>query len=739
MNLSGQSIFFLGIGGMGMLPLALFVREGGAKVEGFDDGLTARAEALLRRAGIGVYEYLPPPGGFDLVVISSAIRDDHPVLKQLTKDQKDPPRVVRRGELLAEIASTRRLVAVVGSHGKTSTTALLSHLADAHSKAADFVIGGLPEGELPPARNRGAEWLIAEVDESDGTIEKFSPEITVFLNFDWDHADRYRDPAAIRDAWRRLAGRTTRLVIRPRSVTQQAEPDWSDLRAEKVFDNSSADFNVRNESAAQIAFEEMFAVPLEPEAFLSFSGVWRRQTFHLRGADFAVIEDYAHHPEEVAALLRWLAGQDLPEPVTLFFQPHRFTRTTRFVNEFVEVLSGLKSVFLHSIYGAGERASLSVDPLESIREGLSARGVQVNRVDRLEDFPPRQGTFVFVGAGDANKWAPVMAALHRNESRVGALAEVARRAVTEGELCEGEVLGSHTTLRIGGKAALWVAPGTVAELRSVVRTAHLLNVPVEFIGNGSNLLVCDEGFEGMVVHLAGKLWERKELSADGQTVRIGPAVSMPGLARWAAGEGLDGFSFLEGIPGSVGGGVRMNAGSMGGWMENLVREIETIDATGHRTIFRREELSFGYRSCPELEGLCIIGIVLEGTGNEKPEKIRKTMREYGARRRSSQPGGPSAGCLFRNPEGDSAGRLIDAAGLKEFGIGQVRISGKHANFIQPEAGATAADVVGVMAHARKTVFERFGILLEPEVKWLGRHGMSSLPLENYPRAVGSVE
>ncbi|MGE9289800.1 MAG: Mur ligase domain-containing protein, partial [Puniceicoccales bacterium] len=170
MNLPEQRFFFLGVGGMGMLPLALYVRQGGAQVAGMDDGLTPRAEALLRSAGVVLHDEILSDVDYSAVIISSAIRPGHPVLQRLCAGDS-PPVVLRRGELLSRLAGERRFVAVAGSHGKTTTTALLAHLAMREGWSADFVIGGIPEEGLPPARNSGSEWLIAEVDESDGTIE----------------------------------------------------------------------------------------------------------------------------------------------------------------------------------------------------------------------------------------------------------------------------------------------------------------------------------------------------------------------------------------------------------------------------------------------------------------------------------------------------------------------------------------------------------------------------------------
>ena len=735
MNVRGERFFLLGIGGMGMLPLALFLREGGAEVSGWDDALTPRVERLLRGGGVSLAPEpcASSPCGF--LIVSSAIAPDHPLRRRLAANDP-PPVVLRRGELLARIAADRKLLAVAGSHGKTTTTALLAHLAERAGWAADHVIGGLPGDGLPPARNRGAEWLVAEIDESDGTIDGFSPEVTLFLNFDWDHADRYREAGAIRATWAGLARRTRLAVVHPEPTPGDGAPEWPDSPERVAFPVDGADFSATNEAAARAAFAVAAGRSAGADAADGFPGVWRRQTIHVRGGDFAVVEDYAHHPREVAAFLGWLARRDFPGPLRVYFQPHRFSRTTRFAGEFVEALSGLAEVGLHSVYGAGEATAGGGDALARIQTGLEAKGVRVSRIRGLADFSGfgegeaagPVGTFAFVGAGDANEWAGVLAALAGEAGRpVPALLRLAAANLTAGTVRGGEPLDRCSTLRIGGRAAAFAEPDGVAALRWLLRAAGMLGIPVAFLGNGSNLLVSDEGFDGLVVHLNGPAWESAEPVEGGPRISAGAGCSLAGLARFAAKRGLAGFEFLEGIPGTVGGGLRMNAGAMGGWIGDRTVGVEALDPTGKPVRFDRSDLSFGYRSCPGLEGLCIIRAVFEGTTRQDPEVIRERMREYSIRRRGSQPGGASAGCMFRNPEGDSAGRLIDSAGLKGYRLGRVRVSEKHANFLLSDKDASAADVLAVLSEIRERVRLHSGVLLEPEVRFLSPGNPAELP------------
>jgi len=707
----------IGLGGMGMLPLALFLVEGGAEVAGWDDALTPRAEEILRSAGVRLVNPEEERINCDFLVYSSAVRPDHAAFRSVVENGAA---CFRRGELLARIARDRRLIAVAGSHGKTSTTALIAWAARKAEIKMDHIIGGLPGQGLAPASNQGAEWLVAEVDESDGTIEGFHPEITLFINFDWDHADRYESREAINEAWARLASRTTALVIYPEG--SDLVNGWSDGLPRIAF-REGRDFRESNGAAALEVIRAVGHEETDLSLLGGFPGVWRRQTVHVREPRFAVLEDYAHHPAEVKALLGWIAAEQFPKPLRVFFQPHRFSRTTRFASEFVEVLKELETVGLHSIYGAGEKSD--DDPLDGIGSALENGGVQVDRIEKLSDFDgfaegeSPSGTYAFVGAGDANDWAPVLAARATAHSSKEAFFRLATDRLGDDSAVLDAPVGPLTTLRVGGRAAVLVRPASIVSLRWLLRAASLLSLPVAFLGNGSNTLVADEGFDGVVILLRGSVWEEKGVLDGGRRVVAAAGVPLPTLARWTAGLGLEGFEFLEGIPGTVGGGLCMNAGSMGGWLGDLVETVDGIDPKGRPVRYCSDQLDFGYRSCPCLEAVCIIRAVFRSQTISNPDTIRAKMREFSSRRREHQPGGASAGCMFRNPDGDSAGRLIEAAGLKGIRVGDVTVSLKHANFVLPGKNATAADVTALMKRIRESVFKRFGIVLEPEVRSLG--------------------
>ena len=284
-----------------------------------------------------------------------------------------------------------------------------------------------------------------------------------------------------------------------------------------------------------------------------------------------------------------------------------------------------------------------------------------------------------------------------------------------------EPMARHTSLRVGGPADLLVSPETDAELALVARTAASAGVRVTVLGGGSNVLVGDGGVRGVVVKL-GRGFRHVEWTSveGGAQVRAGAAVHVGRLARAAVGRGLAGLEYAEGIPGTVGGALFMNAGAYGGELSATVDAAFGVSATGEAVMLDAATLAFRYRQT-DLPADLIVTAVRFRLRAKAPEAVRARMAEVRERRLASQPqGSPSAGSVFKNPEGDHAGRLIEVAGLKGARIGRACISERHANFIVNEGGARACDVKALIDLAQRVVWERSGVWLEPEVRLVGR-------------------
>jgi UDP-N-acetylenolpyruvoylglucosamine reductase len=225
--------------------------------------------------------------------------------------------------------------------------------------------------------------------------------------------------------------------------------------------------------------------------------------------------------------------------------------------------------------------------------------------------------------------------------------------------------------------------------------------------------------DALVLRLQHPCWRRISVARDGR-VRVGAGVRLRQLCGEACRQGMAGLEFLEGIPGTVGGALRMNAGAMGGWIFDLVQEVRLMSWDGDERTLRREEMHYGYRNCRELAQAIALEAVLAAPGREAVEEIKHRLKEYQARRNESQPRESSAGCMFKNPDGDHAGRLIDELGLKGARVGDAEVSAVHANFIVNRGRATAGDVIGLVRLIRREVRRQKAVELEPEALLFGK-------------------
>ena len=285
-------------------------------------------------------------------------------------------------------------------------------------------------------------------------------------------------------------------------------------------------------------------------------------------------------------------------------------------------------------------------------------------------------------------------------------------------------LAPFTTYRLGGAAELYVEPAGVGDLEALVRALAAAgyspgDVPIMALGRGSNLVVSDEGFRGVVVRLGPRLsWVR--LGDERGEVDAGGATALPQLANWVARRGLAGLEWLVSIPGSVGGAVRMNAGAHGHDVAGALRSASIFDLDAMTIRDQGGELfEFAYRRSNLGERSVVVAATFALRADEVAH-IRARMEAFRRRRAETQPGAAqNAGSVFKNPPGDSAGRLVEAAGFKGRRVGGVEVSRRHANFFVASDGATAQDVFDLVAVVSRGVGRRFGVELEPEVRFVG--------------------
>ncbi|MCL2200316.1 MAG: UDP-N-acetylmuramate dehydrogenase [Defluviitaleaceae bacterium] len=283
------------------------------------------------------------------------------------------------------------------------------------------------------------------------------------------------------------------------------------------------------------------------------------------------------------------------------------------------------------------------------------------------------------------------------------------------EVLINEPMSRHTSFRIGGRVDILALPKTSTELINIRNTCKKNNIPLTVLGDGTNILVADEGIRGVVV-LTNKM---KAIDCKGERVTAQAGARLAAVAEAAAGASLKGLAFASGIPGTVGGAIYMNAGAYGFEIKDFCETV-TLYIDGEIIVKSNEEMQFGYRkSFAQMAQMLILDATFKLTQGDSSQ-IREEMKDLNMKRRASQPlEYHSAGSFFKRPEGNYAGRLIEESGLKGFSIGDAQVSEKHAGFVINKGNATAKDVIALMEHVKKKVFNDSGVMLELEVRILG--------------------
>lgn len=292
-----------------------------------------------------------------------------------------------------------------------------------------------------------------------------------------------------------------------------------------------------------------------------------------------------------------------------------------------------------------------------------------------------------------------------------------KNVITKGTVLTEEPMRMHTSFQIGGPAEIFVQPATGAEVCQAIRLAKEEQIPFFVVGNGSNLLVSDDGFRGMIVQIGRNL---QEISVEDNVIYAQAGALLSRVSKTALEHGLTGMEFAAGIPGSLGGAVAMNAGAYGGEMKDILTDVEVLTPDGEIKTLSLEELDLSYRhSCIFEKDYIVLSVHLQLEQGDKTV-IRNRMDELARARREKQPlEYPSAGSTFKRPEGYFAGALIQEAGLKGYTVGGAQVSEKHSGFVVNRGGATAEEVLFLIKQVQKKVKSRFGVTMEPEVRMVG--------------------
>ena len=743
-------IHLLGVAGSGMSGIAALLLELGHEVSG-SDRVGTQETARLQRLGFRfhVQHRAEDAEDAELIVYSSAIKAENPILKA-AREAGLP--LVRRAEALAAIMQGKRGIVIAGMHGKTTTSAMMAHtfreggLHPSHYVGAEIPILGSNAHWNP----RG-EYFVAEGDESDGTLRCFRPEHTLLLNVEEEHLDFYADMAAIDAVFNQLLDQTSGSIFycaddahavrlcahRPRSISygfatgadyRGADLELKDFvsvfcafhgeeRLGEATLNVPGRHNVSN-ALGVIAVGTELGLPFAKVAASLRHFQHARRRFEIKYASerFLLVDDYAHHPTEIRATLATAKSVGRNRVLTMF-QPHRYSRTQALRKEFGGAFGDADRVFISDVYPASEapipgvNGQMIVDEIAGQGHGGASYQPRLNRLHREVGNMIAPGDLVLsLGAGNVHEQLSLLAAdLVIAEKLKGIVGE-------EGDVRLYEPLAKHTTLRVGGPAQFWVEPRTEAAFAEIIRMCRQENLPLFVIGRGSNLLVRDGGMRGVVAHPSGGEFSRVE--AQGDTITAGVGAKLKQVAYAGKAAGLGGFEWMEGIPGEVGGGLRMNAGAMGVETFDNVVSVRFLDAEGAPHVKTPADLEINYRHVPSLAANYAVSAIFRGTPAPSAEILRR-LQDSQEKRKNSQPAAASAGCIFKNPALCPAGRLVDELGLKNSRVGQARVSEVHGNFIVNDGGATAVEMLELIDRIKTTARLQRGIELETEVQIVG--------------------
>jgi UDP-N-acetylmuramate--L-alanine ligase/UDP-N-acetylenolpyruvoylglucosamine reductase len=750
----------VGVGGVGMAGVALLLRARGLPVSGCDAARGALA-ASLEAAGIAFLEGQAAGhiagSGVDWVVRTPAVRED---CDELAAARAAGLPVFRRGEVLpALLAEYGCSVAVAGTHGKTTTTTLITQILRAAGRDPSWCIGGesVPLGAVAHAGAGGV--MVVEADESDGTLALYRPDIAVVTNVEFDHMEHFESVEAFEACFatfmasagrrvvycgddpraRRLgaaAANGLRYGFSPESALRGALAE--DGRTMRVYREGAllgelplilpGTHNALNLLAATAVCLEL-GLPFAEVAAVAGSALAlpRRRYETIGDRDgIRVISDYAHHPTEIAALVQ-TARREHAGRLLAVFQPHRYTRTAALGADFPAAFAGVDLLVLTPVYAASEpplEGGMACDLYAHFRAlagGAVPQPLLATSLEQAWAFLRREwrdGDWLLViGAGDVEKiaqWART--AMEADEAAPpGVVPRLAGGGGLElspaSAVRENEPLGRRTTYGVGGRADCWVEAGSEEDASRVLRYCRRHDLPLRILGAGSNMLVSDLGVRGVVMRLTGVVFQGIRL--EGEAVMAGGAVPLVRLQEQLTEAGLSGLEFLEGVPGGVGGIVRMNGGAYGHEVRERILWIRGLNRDGEPCIVQADALEWGYRGCESVRDLIVLEAGFRLVPGDPADILAR--RQEIAVRRAWMNGLRCAGSVFRNPPGAYAGKLVEAAGLKGMRIGGAVIYPRHGNFVVADAEACASDVLALIHRMESAVRRSSGVELVREV------------------------
>ncbi len=761
MKLNKKAVHFTGIGGIGMSGVAHVLAETGYAVSGSDNELNSITQKLQ---GMGVrisegHRASNLPEGASVLVYSSSISKDNP---EIAEAKRRGIKIVHRAVVLGNIVNKNKGIAITGTHGKTTTTSLIAVMLKNCGLDPTVIIGGEVEEFAGNAKAGKGVHTVAEADESDSSFLHLKPYHAVITNIEPEHLDHYKDMAAIKRSFKsfirnikrggvlfynyddpvlkdmaksskRLSksfGLSSGADIRAGSIKLNGfktafDCIYKDKKLGRIELNIPGRHNVLNGLAAVlVGLEEGLEFGEIARSLKCFGGAKRRFQLRCENNGIMLIDDYAHHPTEIRAVLGACRGWK-DKRIIAVFQPHRYTRTKFLANDFGKCFAGADKVILTDIYAASEKPIKGVT-IKTVYDKIKRSGLKdviilkkENIAGHIEEISRSGDIIIVLGAGDIKKVADELTVrLGGKDMKLDARIKELKKLM-RGRVSSGDMLNKHTSFKIGGPADIWAEPLDARDLSRLLAYAKKNSIPFFVIGNGSNLLAGDSGFRGMIISLKSGYF--KKLKIEGTGVKVGAGYSLSGLVRAVCSKGLGGLESLVGIPGTVGGAVFMNAGGYANPIYKNIGEfitsIRVMNYDGTVKTIKKEGIEFGYRRS-NLDRYIILEASFKLSKSDKDILKSNCSHFLNMKRTKQSLDMPSAGCAFKNPADFqfTCGQMIDMLGLKGKRVGGAEVSSKHANFIVNRSGATSKDVLSLIDIVKRAVKENYGIELEMEIK-----------------------
>lgn len=772
-----KRVHIMGICGVGAAAVAWMLHLRGWQVSGCDLHISPAMSKFFERHGIHVSQDHNPAhlADCDALVYSAAVKPNEP---ELLMARKAGIPALSRGECLAGWISVLRSVAVCGTHGKTTTSCFTTRLLQCIGENPMWCLGGYTSRlhtNAGPVLGRAEcimkpeQIAVAEADESDGTLAYDAPAVTVITNIDLDHLDHFSSAEEIETCFAEVVAHTRESIVvcadAPRAMRVATRfrkgpiltygfNESAMLRASDVkrfADSTSAtiwlhgapigeltlpipgDHNLLNALAAMAAcinlgFPAQTLLGALPQA-CSELPKRRFQWMTPQTAPVRAVIDYAHHPAEIQAMLA-MARLQAPKRLRIVFQPHRFSRTMKFLDDFVDALKGEDEVILLPVYAASEDVQKGCDSYElyaAMRKASPEQHVLLARdIHEVLHYLRQSATdgdfLLIVGAGDVEKIGQAISEDPVLPNTTAPCYQLLKEFFTEDEvlLRAKEPLSAHTSYRAGGVADVYAEPKSVAMLAAFTLYCQRHNIPLYLAGGGSNTWFSDLGLPGVLCLLRGACFEGYAIEND--TVTVGAGMTGTALLNRLEADGFSGLEFMHGIPGTMGGWTRMNAGAHQHAIWEHITQLRVLE-NGQLKHIAADAFTSGYRSVHGLDAMIVLEVTLKLTPGVASEVIREKRQAYAAKR-TNFAGLRSCGSLFKNQEACFAGAALDRIGAKAWRIGGAFVAPVHANVVATETQANGSDILALMLRMRQALKNETGLDFTPEVR--GFHSSSKL-------------